>query len=106
MSGHTPEPWRVGDPNGDGWENAHEVIAIVDGRRRVLLSANFNFPEQARADALLASAAPDLLKACRMSLDAWTLSAEDYERKYYPFAHPGGLTDKLKAAIAKAEGPA
>lgn len=45
----------------------------------------------------------ELESACRMALDSWTIGAEEYEQKYYPYAGPVNLTDKLKKAIENSE---
>jgi hypothetical protein len=42
----------------------------------------------------------ELAKACQMALDSWTLNSDDYEKKYYPRAHPPALVEVLRSALA------
>lgn len=52
---HTSEPWRVGNPNGEGWESDNELIKEADpqheGHRLVLGRMNCNFSELGKANA-------------------------------------------------------
>lgn len=104
MSKHTPEPWRframgsegcrVFPDSGDKREDM-KFIAMVNGR-------DFH-TDQANTDRIVGcvnscaginpKAVPDLLEACKTALKACT-----------PVATEMGITQALKAAIAKAEG--
>ena len=90
---HTPGPW-IADVWGDIWAETgvHRCgeMTVDVCRKPEAASA-----EQWRANALLITAAPDLLE--RLKQCAEVLSAEG--------GHEGGLwLDEIRAAIAKAEG--
>jgi hypothetical protein len=91
---HTSGPWWVGRNTRDNVEESSACIfcRTVALKRRVLATMNYHFPH--KEDALLISAAPDLLDACKRIVDNYepgmTLTIEDYEA--------------MRAAIAKAEG--
>jgi hypothetical protein len=75
MSKHTPEPWKY------EWSMAGCWLVFCGERKH-----QTHFAPEREADARLISAAPDLLEA----LKELTLEM--------------GMTDKARAAIAKAEG--
>ena len=92
MSGYTPGPWRVGSPGmGAG------KVCTVEGRR-IVGEASW-YCEQAEANARLMAAAPDLLAACKDTLDYWeTTGFADCDEGC------DCIVDQMRAAIAKAEG--
>ena len=94
MSGHTPGPWR-----------AHGfVVAGGQGELRVVHTGSGNVPRaEARANARLIAAAPDLLEVAKM---AATVAAMECGMGDEPGFAPADLLKVARAAIAKAEGTA
>lgn len=84
MNKHTPGPWR--------WDNDHLVAAEAF----VLSLDQEDIGYTSEADARLIAAAPDLLDVAKWALDSLL---NDGRSEVYR-----GLTDTLRAAIAKAEG--
>lgn len=67
---HTPGPWRVDIDPRPGMEWNREVVA--DGLTICFMAhSNLRAPERDEANACLVAAAPDLLAACRLALDAF-----------------------------------
>jgi hypothetical protein len=83
MSKHTPGPWRPVTDGISHWVEIDGIIAMVMNCRH----------KQAQSKAALIAAAPELLEALKVALDAsWDGPMPDYAR------------DKACAAIAKATG--
>lgn len=76
MAKHTKEPWEIGTPNIPHPDEAvGKTVGIVAEHFTVAdVYDDFEDPEQAKANARLIAAAPDLLEALRMVLDRWTFS--------------------------------
>lgn len=91
MSEHTPGPWTIQEYGDD---EAPALVIHMDTETRVCFMAtpgSHGDPARIEADALLISAAPDLLAACKDALGAFeNNNAIDW--------------GDLERAIAKAEG--
>lgn len=89
---HTPGPWEVGDPKRE--DEFYGLTDIIkrnhpDAKRiRVLATTNWNFTAEARANARLIAAAPDLLSALIGVLRVADRKTDEF--------------DAARAAIAKA----
>lgn len=97
---HTPGPWMVKTTDGRkniGIESA-EVVRMDDGATvaSVHITAWKQDGRDARPNARLIAAAPDLLEALQNALASCYESADDCD--------PGSWQDLAKKAIAKAEG--
>ena len=105
---HTPGPWSVEDPLGP------EILSIVAGEGRtpyewvhvaqVSVEKEDPFdptPAQAKANAKLLAAAPDLLKALRRCVEDLKPYGDEEDD---PFADIGSTLREARDAIAKAEG--
>jgi hypothetical protein len=83
MSGHTPGPWEATQP-----DDFDAIWVLRNGTTVCVVSSGGVKPEQARANAALIAAGPDLLEACQKLIDYrnrntrnWqTEKAEDYFR--------------------------
>jgi hypothetical protein len=95
MSKHTPGPWRIA-PASDYADGSLNVDA--DTRGYVCL-AGFRDDPEARANARLIAAAPDLLEACKRIL------ADIDSNATLAFEIDGDALEALDSAITKAEGP-
>jgi hypothetical protein len=87
MSKHTLGPWaqndtRVESEHEHGWANDGWILAGCEG-------------PDAKANARLMAAAPDLLSVCKELADSAAYWSE--------YDVPLGIVDRLNAAIAKAE---
>lgn len=112
---HTPGPWEwVGTDSLWGGERKTEEIlkAADDGKPYGMHSPRIEHhfdAEQAKANARLIAAAPELLEALKSLIrehDAVFAGREDGAQDSYYNAHPGRAIayQKARAAIAKAEG--
>lgn len=93
---HTPGPWTVGRIN-------HVDGEIVDSAGGAICFRTYGSDGEAKANANLIAAAPDLLAACRDADEAlcgatWVKGADKRGLKY--------ASEKIRAAIAKATGAA
>lgn len=98
---HTKGPWDIGGVNGGGLPH---TVYCDDATGSAVAKCDFEFvnrsKEELRANARLIAAAPDLLEALEMSLQA------------YDYGHTGPkatiriakFEEKASAAIAKAKG--
>ena len=98
VSKHTPGPWLFND-NSKHW--ATHPFSVTVRKRGVHAVAVANIParatielSEAKANAQLIAAAPDLLKALEK-----IVALEHYRHGYHP-----AWTDQARAAIAKARG--
>lgn len=105
MSKHTPGPWKIDGPKAMNIQcNIHRVIN--DDRFPAAFVPAWDQPapgeedgtEEARANARLIAAAPDLLEALKALRDAVEASKKMNGREYID------LGIQVNAAIAKAEG--
>jgi hypothetical protein len=99
---HTPGPWS------DEHLSQHERSTIIGGRLRLIktdgvivafLPQWLDTPEEtseARANARLIAAAPDLLAVCQ--------ELEESVEYWSEYDVPLGIADRIRAAIAKATG--
>ena len=104
---HTPRPWRaaayeVGPLRDEDVEytHLHYTVAGADGSIIADVPAAYGTdePERGRANALLITAAPELLEACRAALDFVEASGVTEIS-----AHDGVLQNLLREAITRAE---
>jgi hypothetical protein len=86
MSKHTPGPWHC-----------HEVVGVYAKDGKLVASVHTPISDRSH-DARLIAAAPELLSVCK-ELAASAAYWSDYDV-------PVGIVDRLRAAIAKAEGSA
>ena len=103
MSEYTPGPWRVSD--GDSFSGGsdvseppeYEYIVLAERKTPSVIASfwDFDWGDEAQANARLIAAAPDLLEALEMVRDA----DNDNGRKI-----PSLARAKIDAAIAKARG--
>lgn len=101
MGKHTAGPWIIRD--GDEW--THDVVThhggLPDGAPNAWNVASINgLRDEAKSNLALIAAAPDLLEALELILEART------QEKHMWKAKPGEspLHDRCRAAIAKAKG--
>lgn len=90
---HTPGPWFTFN---DGKRVAGPESTIGAGQGVALCSMRARSDDEAKANALLIAAAPDLLDALKAALEL-------LEREF-PKPAPNGQIAKARRAIAKAEG--
>ncbi len=90
MSKHTPGPWFAAS------EGSYKVASVTSNTG--IYADTLPEAAQIAADARLIAAAPDLLSVCK-ELVASAAYWSDYDV-------PVGIVDRLRAAIAKAEGSA
>lgn len=109
---HTPGPWRVvgakEEPHGPRYYRIESSLIRADAQNLVADVNIYNYGTEGIANARLIAAAPDLLEALRLLLDAcargpfgkqdWVDYESDPERRW------GYFTNQARAAIAKAEG--
>lgn len=99
MSGHTPGPWKAyPEALFNGTHVAGRCPIVRAGYLRIarvdrISISSRKMDQEGEFNARLIAAAPDLLEACREVLD----TVEEW---------PGELEQKVRAAIAKAEGTA
>ena len=102
---HTPEPWTVSEMN----KYIDEVVIQIEDCRQVfhrldvedvtvLVDATPDEPET-HAVVKLLLAAPELLDACKLTLDAWHAKDSNFERELNK-GTPEWLSS-VRAAIAK-----
>lgn len=104
MMSHTPGPWRVGGRSG----NTGEAEEIVAGLRVIAWTADtYNDEEddgevtdEDRANARLIAAAPELLAACRQSVNALNIAPRFRVGDTDSYA----IASTLGRVISKAEG--
>lgn len=91
---HTPGPWMVHDNIG----RKSEIGVVADAAPCIIATMGNAkaWPKEARANAHLIAAAPELLAACKASSDMLDLAR--------PASGPSLIQKKLRAAIAAAEG--
>lgn len=105
---HSPGPWEASRwesfPPDNHWPG--EIVA-ANGQR--VFAGPFSFhalrggsDEEAIANARLISAAPELLEACRVAVDAFRENLAEWVHKYEPLLLKAMQT--CEAAIAKATG--
>ena len=116
MSKHTPGPWHVGresDHSADRWKRNMEWSRIRDEGNGLVACIESVHPKGQRqsrdfdieaANVRLIAAAPELLEACRGALE-WLLGVRRENRDALEDGQPPkfGL-NKIREAIAKAEG--
>ena len=89
MNKHTPGPWKFYDDSNDGKTNRIEIVAIGKTVARIYHSV----PAEDLPNARLIAAAPDLLALLKELIDIEG-----------PQPGTAAWADKVRAAIAKAEG--
>src|SRR5574343_664792 len=118
---HTPGPWRIKMPKETICKESSEKISIRSAGIHVATihtgGLDYHPSESAKANARLIASAPELLEACKQTIDrleAWLdgarvaekqsqdrHSAAAYHNEMMNYAH---LIDVMASAIAKAEG--
>jgi hypothetical protein len=111
MSGHTPGPWNIDAPyicgNGTTRYSEGYTVAVVttgydSGKAVAQMHGHAGVYE---ANARLIAAAPDLLAACRVTLEDFIQLMEGHCPQGSPEEEAVNLVaGMLRAAIAKAEG--
>jgi hypothetical protein len=102
---HTPGPWSVGEDNvGDGCNirdaNGNRVAHTATSRNHGTEKID---PAEAKANARLIAAAPDLLKALKELLDASEASPDDLPAHEYE-SIVADAHNRARAALSRAEG--
>jgi hypothetical protein len=92
MSGHTPGPWGVGEPD----PNGHPAI-LTDGGELIAIVTHecVKLEEELDANARLIAAAPELLAVLK--------ELEESVAYWGEYDVPLGIADRILDAIAKAE---
>lgn len=108
MSAHTPGPWGAWQPLNDGswavtaWEAGDKSAKPGDPAR---LPPRIADEIDVAADARLIAAAPELLAACRVCLEAERRRAADLQPRSPASAYTQDRIARIEAAIAKAVKP-
>jgi len=103
---HTPEPWRVTTSKVSVVANNSIRISQATGPCAASCSVQSSIAAEMQANALLIAAAPDLLAACRLVLDAIEQANLGGEVLWIKRGSPvhESATDRLQAVIEKATG--
>lgn len=103
MSGHTPGPWVLDFSTQTGWAIWADPRLHGDMRRgAVVIAADLRGGKQDEANARLMAAAPDLLAAAQLLVDAYRKGEENGSSM--DWSDVDQAWEAAKAAIAKATG--
>lgn len=105
MSKSTPGPWFIQTKGVTSmWRDGIEGIAIAAPYLSFAFGRDVALVPENKADALLIAAAPDLLEACKESLNALLDYIETLESHGADLNYGHKVIEQLTTAIAKAEG--